>query len=107
MTAADELFEAIAAGLLPAVKDLLDREPALLKVRDAGGDAPIHAAARSGGAALVQFLLTRGADPAARDAEGKRPLDIARDERESSTATGASDAAVAYHEVITLLEAAG
>lgn len=41
-----------------------------------GQDAPLHAAARSGGADIVDLLLDFGADRWSRNAEGKTPLDL-------------------------------
>ncbi len=42
------------------------------------GTTCLHAAARGGHAALVQQLLRSGADPAAQDSQGQRPLERAR-----------------------------
>jgi ankyrin repeat protein len=44
-----------------------------------GGATPLHEAAFRGNASLVRLLLRHGADPDARDSEGKRPVDLARD----------------------------
>lgn len=41
-----------------------------------GQDTPLHAAARSGGADIVDLLLDFGADRWSRDTEGKTPLDL-------------------------------
>lgn len=41
-----------------------------------GQDTPLHAAARSGGADIVDLLLDFGADRWSRNAEGKTPLDL-------------------------------
>jgi cytohesin len=43
-----------------------------------GGDSLLHAAARRGDPACVRYLLRRGADPDARDARGRSPIDLAR-----------------------------
>jgi ankyrin repeat protein len=42
------------------------------------GETPLHDAARSGDAELVQVLLDGGADSKATDANGERPVDWAR-----------------------------
>lgn len=41
-----------------------------------GQDTPLHAAARSGGADIVDLLLDFGADRWSRNTEGKTPLDL-------------------------------
>lgn len=41
-----------------------------------GRDTPLHAAARSGGADMVDLLLDFGADRWSRNTEGKTPFDL-------------------------------
>lgn len=41
-----------------------------------GQDTPLHAAARSGAADIVDLLLDFGADRWSRNTEGKTPLDL-------------------------------
>jgi ankyrin repeat protein len=75
MTAADELFEAIAHGQADRVKEILELEPALLGVRDTLGDTPLHVAVWNARVDIVALLIGRKADVNARDAEGRTPLD--------------------------------
>ena len=49
------------------------------------GTTCLHAAARGGHSGLVQQLLRRGADPAARDRNGKRALELARAAKHAQT----------------------
>lgn len=61
----DEFFAACAAGDVEAVRDLLGREPGLVRERNGEGMTGLHVAA--GEPAVVRELLERGADPNARE----------------------------------------
>lgn len=52
-------------GNVDALRDLLDRDPAMANARVEGGSTPLHLAIRHPDA--VRLLLSRGADPNARD----------------------------------------
>lgn len=58
-------FAACAAGDLSALRDLLERDPSLVRARNESGATGLHAAA--GHADAVRLLVDRGADPDARD----------------------------------------
>jgi ankyrin repeat protein len=61
--------------------------------RDNEGKTALHAAAESGGALVVEHLLSRGADPTIEDADGNTALDLARArERAGEGAAGAGRA---------------
>ena len=82
-----KLEEAIAAGDIAAVKDLLAAgEDA--KAVDAGGVTLVMRAAETGNAEIVRLLLRAGADPTARDRDGRNAADRARDGLESAKPRG-------------------
>ena len=67
-----ELHAAVKRGDLPAMRRLLERNPALANARsetDARGTFPLHVAAETGQAGAARLLLEYGADVAARDLE--------------------------------------
>ena len=67
-----ELHAAVKRGDLPALRRLLERNPALSNARsetDARGTFPLHVAAESGQAGAARLLLEYGADVALRDLE--------------------------------------
>jgi RNA polymerase sigma-70 factor (ECF subfamily) len=83
--AACGIFEAVALDDTPRVEALLDADPDLVhhrldgEARDDNPTAhtPLHVAARKDLAAMARLLVARGADPAARDAMGRTPIDQA------------------------------
>ncbi|KAH8664515.1 hypothetical protein BX600DRAFT_464581 [Xylariales sp. PMI_506] len=74
-----ELHMAAQRGLTKVVQAILERDdrPFPVDVRDRDGLTPLHLAARSGNAAIVQLLLGQGADVLAEDDGGSIPLDYA------------------------------
>lgn len=64
---------ACEAGDIAALRQLLDRDPALVHQRNPGGATGLHAALRH--AEAVRFLLERGADPNVRE-DGDNALPI-------------------------------
>ena len=68
-------------GLLPAVELVLEQKPELLAApthRKAGLRTPLHFAAIGNAAAVVTFLIARGAPVHVKDRYGKTPLYYAR-----------------------------
>ena len=67
-----ELHAAVKRGDLPAMRRLLEQQPALANARsetDPRGTFPLHVAAESGQAGAARLLLEYGADVSARDLE--------------------------------------
>ncbi len=56
-----EIFEAIRRGDVQAVKVIVEKSPAVLDSRDGNGFSPLHYAAGGGNAALVAYLIDKGA----------------------------------------------
>ena len=72
-----DVFDAAAAGRTRGLEELLDAEPELAQARSQDGTTALHLAARFEQRAAAELLLERGADPAARDADGRTPADVA------------------------------
>ena len=77
------MFIAAHAGDLDRVKALVARHPGLAR-HEYNYTPPIHFAVREGHAALVRFLLDRGADPAYRSYPFQDSLLTMAEDREHS-----------------------
>src|SRR5262245_9277243 len=64
--ALDAFFVACGSGDVATLRDLLDRDPVLARARNGEGSTGLHAAMSH--AEAVHLLLSRGANPNARDA---------------------------------------
>jgi ankyrin repeat protein len=72
------IFTAIKAGDVTTVRDLLDKDPALIVKRDSEfGATPLHWAALKGYESIVGLLMARGADASVVNAAGETPLRVA------------------------------
>ena len=71
---AADVHQAARAGDCAQLRELLDRDPALVNARDEGQDTPLHVAAMMGSMEAVVLLLQRGADADARNTIGQSPL---------------------------------
>ena len=65
-------------GHITWLKRAIARDKSLVNIFDARG-TPLHEAARSGAVGAIRTLLKAGADISARDADGKSPQDLARE----------------------------
>lgn len=72
-----DLIDAVRRGDTARVQSLLDQEPRALGRGDSHGMTPLLWAAWHGHAAMLQLLLSRGADAAARDSRGATALMLA------------------------------
>jgi HEAT repeat protein len=61
----------------PTVKSLLETDPGYINVQPAGRWTALHQFAQAGNAEAVNYLLSKGADEAAKTKEGKTPLQVA------------------------------
>jgi ankyrin repeat protein len=69
-----EIIDAVKKGDLGKVKELIIKDPLLVKTKTNTGETPLLIAARSGHAEIALFLLEKGADPEAKDASNNTPL---------------------------------
>jgi ankyrin repeat protein len=65
-------------GWIAKVRQRLADDPALVDIMDGRG-APLHEAAREGHLDIVKLLMDAGADARRPNADGKTPLDLARE----------------------------
>ena len=69
-----EIHDAVRAGDLAKVKELIAKDPKVVREKDASGRTPLHYASNSGNMEIVNILLTGGADVKATDPDGFTPL---------------------------------
>jgi|GEM_PF-1853442 len=72
-----DVFELLRKGDIPAVKAAVEKSPQLVEARDDQGLTLLHYAAYGRDTALIDFLVDKGAKPAAADPDGDTPLHIA------------------------------
>jgi hypothetical protein len=72
-----DVFDAAAVGRTRGLEELLDAEPELALARSRAGTTALHLAARYDQREAVELLLERGADPSARDGDGRTPAEVA------------------------------
>ncbi len=74
---AQEVFDLLRNGDIPAVKAMVEKSPRLVSERDGADDTPLHYAAALGDADLVSFLIDKGAKLDLPGAGRKTPLHLA------------------------------
>jgi len=74
MIQAQELFDAIKTNNLAKVTALLDSNAAFVNSKDNAGNTPLHQAAISGSMEIAEYLLLKGADLNAANAQQNTPL---------------------------------
>ncbi len=72
-----EIHDASALGDLPRIEALLDRDAALANSPGAAGRTPLLYAVEAGKSDAALLLLSRGADPRAKDGQGATALHLA------------------------------
>jgi len=75
--AAQDIFEALGRGDIPAVRALVEKTPALVAARDKDGLTPLHYAASRGEVELVVLFIARGAKFDGDNIRAKTPLHLA------------------------------
>jgi ankyrin repeat protein len=70
-------MRAVSGGDADTVRVLLAKGKPDLEAAEESGATALHIAAGDGQVELVRLLLAAGADPAARNAEGRTPADVA------------------------------
>ena len=75
----DDIFALVFVGSVSGVEGLLEAGVDIETRTEPGGWTPLHAAAFTGNAEMVELLISRGADPApvAHASEGETPLGLA------------------------------
>ncbi len=64
---ADEIHDVAKEGNLAKVKELLEKDPTLINVKDETGRTPLHWACRGAHKEVAEYLLEKGADVNAKD----------------------------------------
>jgi hypothetical protein len=77
---ADDVFLAVGQGDMTRVIECIKAQPQLANARDAKGRTPLHIAAERNMADTTLLLLNTGADPTQKNAEGKTPAEVAREQ---------------------------
>ena len=85
-------------GMLAAVKYLVDELHADVNLRDADGNTALHNAAARGDNEMIEYLVSKGADPKAVNRAGQTTVDMAN---------GPVQRVQPYPETIKLLEKLG
>jgi len=74
---AQEVFDLIGKGDVPAVKALIEKTPDLIRSLDQHGNSLLHYAAQGGDADFIRYLIDKGVSPDLVGAGKKTPLHLA------------------------------
>ncbi|MCX6835959.1 MAG: ankyrin repeat domain-containing protein, partial [candidate division Zixibacteria bacterium] len=72
-----EIHQAVETGNVEQIRTLLEANPELVNERDTAQNLPLHLAATTGQVAVIELLLSKGADIEAGDRENTTPLTVA------------------------------
>jgi ankyrin repeat protein len=70
----EDIFKTAAEGNLAKVKELVEKNPELVKAKDKESETPLHKAAAQGHMDVVNYLISKGADIDARNNANQNPL---------------------------------
>jgi len=76
-SAGQDIFSAVAEGNVLLCKQLLDKEPGLLNLKNSDLLTPLNLAAERGQTEVAELLLNLGADPTFGDNENSQPIHLA------------------------------
>ena len=74
---AQEIFDAVRNGDLSKVKELVEKDPQLVKARNYSSSTVLHAAAAVDNDLIAKYLIEMGADIAAINGESDTPVMMA------------------------------
>lgn len=74
---AQEIIEAAKKGDLDRLKELIEKNPQSVNIKDSSGCTPLHWACQGVNPEILKYLFGKGADVNARDNNGLSPLDKA------------------------------
>lgn len=74
---AQEIFDAVKANDRSKVKRLISQDPDLVSRKDRKNNTPLHFAAEGGHSDVAKYLIGKGCDLNAQNAEGNTPLNLA------------------------------